>query len=187
MPRGKRLSVIAIFAVSLLIPIASGIRLWSLFLWANSGDLARYYSAYIIFWSQVEINTAIMCASAPSIQPLLKRMINRIPCGRPSHSPSYYYGGRTSLPGLTAVETERNLRRDSIDILETPTRTYGSSGGHANNQSHDKTSSSYNTEEEDIRARVRALSCPPTVYLRPTSSSSIFSLPLQANNNIEGG
>jgi hypothetical protein len=50
MPRGKRLSVIAIFAVSLLIPIASGIRLWSLFLWANSGDLARYYSAYIIFW-----------------------------------------------------------------------------------------------------------------------------------------
>ncbi|CAI9627730.1 unnamed protein product [Alternaria burnsii] len=187
MPRGKRLSVIAIFAVSLLIPIASGIRLWSLFLWANSGDFARYYSAYIIFWSQVEINTAIMCASAPSIQPLLKRMLNRIPCGRPSHSPSYYYGGRTSLPWLTAVEMERNLWRNSIDVLESPTRTYCSSGCHANDQDHDQMSISHNTEEEDIRARVRALSCPQTVYLRPTSLSSICSLPLQANNNIQGG
>ncbi|KAF7676103.1 hypothetical protein GT037_005608 [Alternaria burnsii] len=187
MPRGKRLSVIAIFAVSLLIPIASGIRLWSLFLRANSGDFARYYSAYIIFCSAVEINTAIMCASAPSIQPLLKRMLNRIPCGRPSHSPSYYYGGRTSLPWLTAVEMERNLWRDSIDVLESPTRTYCSSGGHANDQYHDQMSISHNTEEEDIRARVRALSCPQTVYLRPTSLSSIFSLPLQANNNIQGG
>jgi vacuolar-type H+-ATPase subunit I/STV1 len=46
----KRLSVIAVFAVSLLIPIASIVRLCALILWANSGLHARYYGGYIIFW-----------------------------------------------------------------------------------------------------------------------------------------
>jgi hypothetical protein len=50
MGRAKRLSVVAVFAVSLLIPIASGVRLWGLSLWANSGLHARYYGGYIIFW-----------------------------------------------------------------------------------------------------------------------------------------
>jgi hypothetical protein len=46
----KRLSIIAVFSVSLLIPIASGVRLWAVNLWANSGSHARYYGGYIIFW-----------------------------------------------------------------------------------------------------------------------------------------
>jgi hypothetical protein len=50
MRRAKRLSVIAVFAVSLLIPTASGVRLWGLSLWANSGLYTRYYGGYIIFW-----------------------------------------------------------------------------------------------------------------------------------------
>jgi len=50
MRTAKRLSVIAVFAVSLLIPIASAVRLCGLNLWANSGLHARYYGGYIIFW-----------------------------------------------------------------------------------------------------------------------------------------
>lgn len=50
MRRAKRLSIVAVFAVSLLIPIASGVRLWGLYLWANSGRHARDYGGYIIFW-----------------------------------------------------------------------------------------------------------------------------------------
>lgn len=46
----KRISLIAVFAVGLLIPIASGVRLWSLYLWAHSGLHARYYGGYLIFW-----------------------------------------------------------------------------------------------------------------------------------------
>jgi hypothetical protein len=50
MHRTKRLSLIAVFSVGLLVPIASGIRLWGLYLWANSGHMARYYGGYVIFW-----------------------------------------------------------------------------------------------------------------------------------------
>ena len=46
----KRVSVVAVFAVSLLIPIASAVWLWVLNLWAESGEDCRYYGGYIIFW-----------------------------------------------------------------------------------------------------------------------------------------
>jgi hypothetical protein len=52
----KRLSIITVFAVSMLIPIASGVRLWAVNLWANSGPHAMYYGGYIIFW-YATINT----------------------------------------------------------------------------------------------------------------------------------
>ena len=50
MHRSKRLSLILVFSVGLLVPIASGIRLWGLYLWATSGMMARSYGGYIIFW-----------------------------------------------------------------------------------------------------------------------------------------
>jgi vacuolar-type H+-ATPase subunit I/STV1 len=49
----KRFSLVAVFAVSFLIPIASAVRLWALNLWANSGPYTLYYGGYILFWSVV--------------------------------------------------------------------------------------------------------------------------------------
>jgi hypothetical protein len=50
MHKVKRLSILAVFSVGLLVPIASGIRFWGIYLWANSGKLSRYYGGYLIFW-----------------------------------------------------------------------------------------------------------------------------------------
>jgi hypothetical protein len=50
MDKAKRLSLIAVFSAGLLVPIASGVRFWGLYLWANSGHMARYYGGYVIFW-----------------------------------------------------------------------------------------------------------------------------------------
>lgn len=50
MDRTKRLLLLVVFSIGLLVPIASGVRLWGLHLWANSGRLARYYGGYMIFW-----------------------------------------------------------------------------------------------------------------------------------------
>jgi hypothetical protein len=46
----KRLSILVVFCTGLLVPIASGIRFWGVYLWANSGKLSRYYGGYLIFW-----------------------------------------------------------------------------------------------------------------------------------------
>jgi hypothetical protein len=52
MHRLKRLSLLAVFAAGLLVPIASGIRIWGLYIWATSMDsiMARYTGGYVIFW-----------------------------------------------------------------------------------------------------------------------------------------
>jgi hypothetical protein len=50
MHRVKRLSILTVFSVGLLVPIASGIRFWGIYLWANSGKMSRYYGGYLIFW-----------------------------------------------------------------------------------------------------------------------------------------
>jgi hypothetical protein len=51
MHTAKRWSLIGVFSAGLLVPIASGIRFWALYLWANSGTSAQYYGGYIVFWS----------------------------------------------------------------------------------------------------------------------------------------
>jgi len=48
----KRLSLMVVFAAGLLVPIASGIRIWGLYIWATSMSrgLMRYTGGYVIFW-----------------------------------------------------------------------------------------------------------------------------------------
>lgn len=51
MHRLKRLSLLAVFTAGLLVPIASGIRIWGLYIWATAGSKqGRYTGGYIIFW-----------------------------------------------------------------------------------------------------------------------------------------
>lgn len=89
MPTLKRCSLIAVFSVGFIVPIASALRTWALVLWATSTD-GRYKGGYMLFWSQVEINTAIVCASMPSWQPIFKRIFGRL-ITYGSHSAYYYY------------------------------------------------------------------------------------------------
>jgi hypothetical protein len=91
MASAKRWSVIAVFSVGLLVPIASAFRIWGLVVWATATTEPRYKGGYMLFWSQVEVNTAIICASMPSLQPLFKRVVGLLLSYR-THSAYYYYG-----------------------------------------------------------------------------------------------
>ncbi|OAL02125.1 hypothetical protein IQ06DRAFT_346719 [Phaeosphaeriaceae sp. SRC1lsM3a] len=169
MHRAKRLSLILVFSVGLLIPIASGIRFWGLYLWATSGLLARYYGGYIIFWSQVELNTAIICSSAPSLQPLLKRAFHRLSSSRDAY---YYYGGGQNLPSpIPWPETTRlgHQRCDSISGLQHPPSVYDPKVRAETTVQSKPVVNDLTEEEKMIRARVRAFSSP---------SSSIYSMPI---------
>jgi hypothetical protein len=91
MPTLKRICVITVFSVGFIVPIASALRIWALVVWANSTYDANYKGAYMLFWSQVEINTAIFCASAPSLQPLIKSVFGRFAIFQ-TGGEYYYYG-----------------------------------------------------------------------------------------------
>ncbi|KAH7383916.1 hypothetical protein BKA66DRAFT_88283 [Pyrenochaeta sp. MPI-SDFR-AT-0127] len=174
----KRFSLIAVFAVGLLVPIASGVRVWGLYLWANSGDLARYYGGYLIFWSQVEINTAIICASAPSFQPLLKRIFGELSWFQRSRGALYHYGGgHQSVAGPPVAEMTRHMSHGS-SILQSPNRVYYSPKTSVQGECQTQVVIMNTSPEEGrIRDRIRELSRISSVYSQPLSARSACSTP----------
>ncbi|KAL1958781.1 hypothetical protein VTO42DRAFT_3900 [Malbranchea cinnamomea] len=68
----KRIALIALFSVGTLAIIASTLRVYALSLWSDPDADKPYASAHILFWSQIEVNTAIICASVPSLKPLFQ-------------------------------------------------------------------------------------------------------------------
>ncbi|KAF2271773.1 uncharacterized protein EI97DRAFT_504755 [Westerdykella ornata] len=123
MPTPKRASLIAVFSAGLLVPIASGFRIWALYVWATGGQDGRYKGAYMMFWGQVEINTAIVCASAPSLQPIFKRLF-RILASYRTHSAFYDYGEGSPPRTELAPPPRRRVQSTFMSTLELPSPTY---------------------------------------------------------------
>lgn len=111
MPPLKRLSLLLVFSVGLLVPIAASFRLWILYLWHDAEpDVQRYYGGYILFWDAVELNTAIVCASAPSLQPLFRRACGERSGGRVRDA-YYYYGDEREGTVMTQTTIGRRGSR----------------------------------------------------------------------------
>lgn len=63
--------LILIFSVGGLAVIASIVRINALYIYQHSAE-PPYDGAYILIWSQVELNAAIISSSAPALKPLAK-------------------------------------------------------------------------------------------------------------------
>jgi hypothetical protein len=97
MHRNKRLALIGIFSVGGVAVVASCVRVQALYKWSTSIDVP-YNGAYILLWSQIEINVAIISASIPSLKPLFKRTFGG--STRNNSTPKYYgngYGARSGV------------------------------------------------------------------------------------------
>ncbi|OCL10973.1 hypothetical protein AOQ84DRAFT_288161, partial [Glonium stellatum] len=73
MHKNKRIALVGIFSVGFVAVIASIVRVYALHVWATGLTDTPYNGAYILLWSQIEINAAIISASIPSLKPLFKR------------------------------------------------------------------------------------------------------------------
>jgi hypothetical protein len=166
----KRVGLLFLFSVGLLVPIAAALRIQALRIWAEAGWYEqRYYGGYLIFWDHVEANTAIICASVPSLQPLFRGLFGKI-CQYSGRSPYYYYGEEEST--ATQVTIGRRVsRRVETDVpFDLPMPTYQPT--EKNDGSGIESGVVLIREvkgedaEEEIRNRVRAFA------MRPTSSNS---------------
>ncbi|KAF2748320.1 hypothetical protein M011DRAFT_344489 [Sporormia fimetaria CBS 119925] len=117
MPTLKRCCLIAVFSLGLIVPIASALRIWALVIWgeSQSDPKGQYNGAYMLFWSQVEINTAIVCASAPSLQPIFRCVFGRLVSYR-MRSAYYYYGDGEG--GATMAQRDAQPSRTADTCVE---------------------------------------------------------------------
>ncbi|KAF2110828.1 hypothetical protein BDV96DRAFT_650444 [Lophiotrema nucula] len=151
MDKLKRWALLGLFAVGIIAPVASGLRLWSVYLWSKANARSRYNGGYILFWTQVELNTAIVCASAPSLQPLIKHLFGGLTRAHQRNS-WYYYGGGT-LPNASEIEAGRgSVHAD----LQTPRASYPAARKVSSSEfDNDKVLvRDFNDAEEEIRVRV---------------------------------
>jgi hypothetical protein len=122
--------------------------------------------------SQVEVHTAIICASLPSLQPVFKQVFHKTSFLQRTREPYYYYGGgQNSMAASTIMETVQVERRglDSID-LERPAPTYAPQSPMREHQMPKILIVQHLTNDEVVRERVRAFSSHTTsVYSQPTS------------------
>lgn len=173
MPTLKRISLLLVFSIGLLVPIAAALRIWALYMWATVPelDMQRYYGGYILFWDQVEMNTAIICASAPSLQPLFRAVFGEL--SRFQRSRTYYFYGEGQSTMTQRTIGRRGSRPLEQDLpLESPASTYRP-------QKHEISDDIHNDvivvremdEEEEIRNRVRAFTArPPSSHSQPPKS-----------------
>ncbi|KAH7076061.1 hypothetical protein FB567DRAFT_608664 [Paraphoma chrysanthemicola] len=72
MQRRKRLALMGIFMIGGVAVLASIIRLYALWVYTTTKDVA-YDAIFILLLSQIEVNIAIISASAPALRPLIDK------------------------------------------------------------------------------------------------------------------
>lgn len=88
--RRKRWALIGIFLTGAIAVVASIVRLSALYIYTVTKDVA-YDAIFILLWSQIEVNVAIISASAPSLRPLFNKAFQTS-----SYGQSGGYGGSQS-------------------------------------------------------------------------------------------
>ena len=105
-PKSEKIVLIAVFGMGVFACIASIVRLYSLRLYTQSKD-PFYDAAPINIWSMVEVTVAIVCASIPSIKPLLSKS------QRTKFKQSSATNGRYMKHGVGSDPAEASLRKTS--------------------------------------------------------------------------
>jgi hypothetical protein len=175
MPTHKRVGLLFLFNAGLLVPIAAAFRIHALYLWAKSPWLEqRYHGGYVIFWDHIEANTAIICASVPSLQPLFKGLFGRISHYSRGRETYYYYTGEEAAETQMTIGRRVSRRIERDFALESPTPTY--QPRHQKDNSNIQSGAVLVREvkedaEEEIRDRIRAFATRPTSSRSPPPKS----------------
>lgn len=67
--------LLLIFSVGGIAVIASIVRINALYIYQHSNGDQPYTGAWILIWSQVELNAAVISSSAPALKPLAKGIL----------------------------------------------------------------------------------------------------------------
>jgi hypothetical protein len=105
----RRFALLGVFMVGGVAVIASIVRLYALWVYAVTDD-PPHDDIFILHLSQIEVNAAIISASAPALRPLLNKAFTSSSHDRPSPGyPAFYApGGQNSKMFSRTARTRSN-------------------------------------------------------------------------------
>jgi hypothetical protein len=74
-PRRQKTALLGILTIGWFVCIVSGLRVYALHVFQQHPDDTTYYSAPTAWWSCIEANLAIVCASLPALKPLVVSVV----------------------------------------------------------------------------------------------------------------
>jgi hypothetical protein len=74
-PRRQKTALLGILTIGWFVCIVSGLRVYALHVFQQHPDDTTYYSAPTAYWSCIEANLAIVCASLPALKPLIVSVV----------------------------------------------------------------------------------------------------------------
>ncbi|KAL5385527.1 hypothetical protein DPSP01_004640 [Paraphaeosphaeria sporulosa] len=104
----KRWALIAVFLVGGIAVLASIVRIYALYTYTYTKDVA-YDAIFILLLSQIEVNVAIISASAPALRPLFKKTFRNT---------SVIRSKKASVGGSSGVESESRSRTKSTGQVQ---------------------------------------------------------------------
>lgn len=97
-PKRQKFALLGILTIGWFVCIVSVLRLVALHEFSKHLDDATYYSAPAAYWSAIEANLAIVCASLPALKPLVVRLVP-------------VFGARNSSRGRCSTAASGNSHR----------------------------------------------------------------------------
>lgn len=100
----QKLALLAILTIGWFVCVVSILRFNTLVVINRHPEDATYYAAPISYWSSIEMNLSIVCASLPALKPLFVKIVPAFGSRKGSRSRSYglnssRQGGDKSLRG----------------------------------------------------------------------------------------
>jgi hypothetical protein len=74
-PKRQKIALVGILTIGWFVCIVSILRLNALIVLSKHADDRTYYSAATAYWSAIEMNLGIVCASLPALKPLVVKII----------------------------------------------------------------------------------------------------------------
>jgi hypothetical protein len=74
-PKRQKVALVGILTIGWFVCVVSILRLNALIILSEHPDDQSFYSAATAYWSNIEINLGIVCASLPALKPLVVKVI----------------------------------------------------------------------------------------------------------------
>lgn len=119
-PKRQKIALVGILTIGWFVCIVSILRLNALIVLSKHADDRTYYSAATAYWSAIEMNLGIVCASLPALKPLVVKII---PGFSTRHSSRGYGTNLSGRMGKAYGFGSRGTRATDDDEVELATKT----------------------------------------------------------------
>ncbi|KAF1926628.1 uncharacterized protein M421DRAFT_212080 [Didymella exigua CBS 183.55] len=136
-PKRQKIALLGILTVGWIVCIVSVLRLHALYELNKHLDDASYYSAPTAYWSTVEANLAIVCASLPALKPLVSRIVPGFGTGHSSRGrgSTAVSGNKHRLHNIGSKSLQRSADEEEEKLTDASSASHAQSFASAPSES----------------------------------------------------